>query len=68
MNERIELRSLSGHLLGVMVERGMIEIKRGRQLFLVDVLATMGQGAPVIFERVLRPVEAIEKKESGTGE
>lgn len=50
MEERIELRSVSGHLLGVLIERGLIEIKRGRRLYLVDVLGTLGQGAPVILE------------------
>ena len=55
MVERIELRSESGTLLGILVGGTAIEIKRGLRLFEVDLLGTLGQGRPVILERVLFP-------------
>lgn len=58
MPERIELRSESGTLLGILVGGTAIEIKRGLRLFEVDLLGTLGQGRPVILERVLFPDEA----------
>jgi hypothetical protein len=57
MVERIELRSESGTLLGILVGGTAIEIKRGLRLFEVDLLETLGNGRPVILERVLFPDE-----------
>jgi hypothetical protein len=63
VNERKELRSVSGHLVGVLLDRGIIEIKRGRRVFTLD-MQTLG--APVIFERVLRPAEATAGDKEGS--
>ena len=59
MIERIELRSDSGTLLGILVGGTAIEIKRGLRLFEVDLLETLGNGRPVILERVLFPDEPV---------
>ena len=59
MIERIELRSESGTLLGILVGGTAIEIKRGLRLFEVDLLETLDHGRPVIFERVLFPDEPV---------
>ena len=59
MPERIELRSDSGTLLGILVGGTAIEIKRGLRLFEVDLLQTLGHGRPVILERVLCPDEPV---------
>ncbi len=59
MPERIELRSESGTLLGILVGGTAIEIKRGLRLFEVDLRETLSHGRPVILERVLFPDEAM---------
>ena len=59
MVERIELRSDSGTLLGILVGGTAIEIKRGLRLFEVDLPQTLGNGRPVILERVLFPDEPV---------
>ena len=68
MVERIELRSESGTLLGILVGGTAIEIKRGLRLFEVDLLGTLGQGRPVILERVLFPDEAVDSAPHMEGE
>ena len=60
MIERIELRSDSGTLLGILVGGTAIEIKRGQRLFEVDLLETLGHGRPVILERVLFPDDPVD--------
>jgi hypothetical protein len=57
--ERIELRSESGTLLGILVGGTAIEIKRGLRLFEVDLTETLGHGRPVILERVVVPDEPV---------
>ena len=53
MEERIELRTASGSLLGILVGGTAVEVKKGQRLFTIDLWSTVTRGAPVIFERVL---------------
>lgn len=50
--ERIELRCEGGPLLGVLVVRdGILEVKRGRRVFEVDLRRTLAVGVAVVIER-----------------
>jgi hypothetical protein len=49
MSERLELRSEQGHLLGVVCGGTAIEIKRGPQLYMIDLRAALA-GAAVVIE------------------
>jgi hypothetical protein len=56
MEQRIELRSAGGPLLGVLILGAMrLQVKRGHRMFEVDLLGTQACGEPVVFERVLYP-------------
>lgn len=62
MDEPIELR-VRGTLLGVIVGGTALIVKKGDRLYSVDWQATVMQGAPVIFERVLHPNDNEEGRE-----
>lgn len=55
MDGRVELRSESGRLVGVLVGGTALEIKRGCRLYTLDVGALRAECDVVIFERVLYP-------------
>lgn len=65
VEQRMELRTEGGTLLGVLVGGTALEIKRGARLFAVDLYSTLVHGAPVILERVLYPEGAPCEKDKG---
>lgn len=55
MEQRRELRSESGRLVGILVGGTALEIKRGCRMFTLDVGGFSPECEVVIFERILHP-------------